>query len=923
METFTYACCGVETHTDRRGGSSTYAYDSLGRVHTTTVKRSPGGPATVFESVRSGLSLTNKRAGISVSAFTYNKAGELTASSAADEDGDGTMESTSYSYTYASTGTTVQSTGPLGTIAYTAHHPDGKSKAIWGNSVADQVTRRTTGPAASPYAEVVTEYHLRNTYDPATGSTSGAREWTATGYDSHGRLVAKWNAATPTSKATWSYNAATGLLDSTADADGVAVTYLYHPDGSTHHASREITNGRIRVTTREYSFEDNDLLSADSGRGSRVEKTYLHTNTNAVTGLTPAQVSKIRGDGYVSRYETAATGVSLSAASLPSAADQALGKWTVTTISPDQTKQESTYADGLLDTVKSFNSSGIVVWWTAYDYDNIGRVLSREDSRTGVTSYDSDANGSPEITASGNVTYIREPSDAGHPARIIRFTYDKLGRRTKVTHPDNTFTEASYYLTGAVQAVWGAQVYPHRFSYDEPGRRSMLETWRNPAAGANFTTATGADKTSWFYDNGGNLSAKRDDQNRQIDYLFSPAGRLMERTSARTVTGQTYRVKTQYIRDEGFVEQIHYNDGATADVFQQFDAYGRLESATQGGNAWGYHYDPSTWTLDRESVVYDLNADGTPELSRTIRHGADAPNGGRPTEFRLGVNTDQDPATIESVEHLVSYHYDDSGRLSGIDGTDLPQNGRPHAFNYGYVSNSLSMIESVAGPLHEVVNAWEVHRDILLSKTNQTGSPANPFAKFNYNIPDASGNPTGMGADIIANRRNLAETGTNVVGPASRGWEYGTHGDLTVENASGEAYDRGYVYDAIGNRTLGAAGTTNPSQAPPGSKGLYKDAPNGTAGADSLNQYGEVTTPGSAAVSLAYDGDGNMTSGPLPAHPGEASDLGWDAEDQLDGSDLSLRPGWSADSETWRRNCRTLHLRRLEPGCHLPPVGLR
>jgi RHS repeat-associated protein len=264
-------------------------------------------------------------------------------------------------------------------------------------------------------------------------------------------------------------------------------------------------------------------------------------------------------------------------------------------------------------------------------------------------------------------------------------------------------------------------------------------------------------------------------------------------------------------------------------------------------------------------------------LQRVIQRDFDATAGARPEAVRLGIDNNASSVSLETVEHNVGYHYDDAGRLDGIDATGLPAapgSSSGHAFHYQYAAGGTSglsphLITAVHGPAHRVFHGWDSTRDVLAYKENRNTLGTATFAKYDYSV------------NSIGQRIGVVESGQNLVGPGARDWSYNSSGELIGEDASGSIHDRGYRYDDLGNRLSSARGTTDPALATAGNLGVYKATVGGAAGANSLNQYGEVTLPGVATVPVVHDLDGNMTSGPLPATPGQASSLAWDAENRL------------------------------------------
>ena len=118
-----------------------------------------------------------------------------------------------------------------------------------------------------------------------------------------------------------------------------------------------------------------------------------------------------------------------------------------------------------------------------------------------------------------------------------------------------------------------------------------------------------------------------------------------------------------------------------------YDDFGRVTLVTQGGNQHAYSYD-SELLLDTETVTYDLDDDGTAELTRVLDRSFDSLRRADGWELKDG----------STVEHASSYGYDVAGRLKSVD-PSFPLPANP-AFTYGYVDDSLGLVKTVTGPAH-------------------------------------------------------------------------------------------------------------------------------------------------------------------------------------------------------------------------------
>ncbi len=225
--------------------------------------------------------------------------------------------------------------------------------------------------------------------------------------------------------------------------------------------------------------------------------------------------------------------------------------------------------------------------------------------------------------------------------------------------------------------------------------------------------------------------------------------------------------------------------------------------------------------------------------------------------------------TLDATEHSVTYAYrTNDSRLDTVTG-----NGQSHTYYYEYIQASAAdprvgttgndpgnkqdlMPYAVTGPAHTVINTYEADRNVLSSKENKTG--ATNLATVHYTVND------------IGQRTAASHSGNNNNGASTRTFGYNPSGELTGATTDNTDFDRTFAYDGIGNRTT--ATVTNPAGGNSPVTATYVP--------DALNQYDTVTTAGTPLTPV-HDPDGNMTSGPLPAHRSANSTLVWDAENRL------------------------------------------
>ncbi|MES2995173.1 MAG: RHS repeat-associated core domain-containing protein [Verrucomicrobiota bacterium] len=415
------------------------------------------------------------------------------------------------------------------------------------------------------------------------------------------------------------------------------------------------------------------------------------------------------------------------------------------------------------------------------------------------------------------------PPTARSPARAARIP------------ADNSVSHISYWPTGKEKATWGSQTNPVVKLYSPHGELIELRTFRssNLALAPDENTA-GYDATTWTYNNRGMLTQKTYADDKGPTYTYTPGGKLHTRTWARTVGGNPL-VTTNGYNTAGELASTDYSD-TTSDVSVVFDKLGRQVSVSNSYATSGFAYNPATLRQTSETISYDLNRDGTPELTRVLDRSQDVL--GRDTGYSLHGSAGVPPA----VEAQASYQYSaTSGRLESVG------NGT-HNFAYGYVPNS-NLISTITGPAHTVTNTYAADRDVLLAKENKVGTTT--VSKYQYTV------------NSLGQRTALAQTGSAFPAATGWNWDYDILGQVTTaEHSSLPANHRAYQYDAIGNRIEARDGVTTVT-------GTTNYAANG------VNQYIAVNS-----LSPAYDFDGNATSYPLPAAPAVSGTFAWDAENR-------------------------------------------
>jgi RHS repeat-associated protein len=468
---------------------------------------------------------------------------------------------------------------------------------------------------------------------------------------------------------------------------------------------------------------------------------------------------------------------------------------------------------------------------TRMTYDSLGRLISSKQPHH--------AHASSTVFTTGKNQVISRSDATGAVTSYSYFPQGVLGagRVASVTYADATVRRSAYDIRGNMTNEWGSATAPTSYGFDGYNQLETLSTYRTTitADSALFPTTIGtADVTTWVRQEAtGLLTQKKYADNQGPVYLYDIAGRITRRTLARgSVTDYTYTAWGQ-------PDVTNYAD-TTPDADIDYDRMGRKTRESNGTATSTYQYSATTLRPTLETISYDLNRDGTPELTRQLDRTHD--NLRRSTGFTL-----KDGATTETA---ATYGYDAYSRLSQISNPQISN----QLFAYSYLQNS-NLLASVTGPVHTVTNTWELDRDVLDAKENKVGAVT--VSKLDYSV------------NAIGQRTALSQTGTAFANVRGIAWTYDSYGQVTSADSTLATQDRAYQYDAIGNRKKSANSLTLPV------------ADNYTANA--LNQYSSLSIPNpqSPISNPIYDPDGNATSYPLPTAPNTNSTLTWDSENRL------------------------------------------
>lgn len=837
-------CCGIDSERSRDGIVTTYTRDGLKRPKTAI---SQGitltytyGSRTLNGTAFPSVNITATAANLSLNKGTtvYDHAGNVIQQISPDLDGDGNEETTAIARDYTARTTT------------TTHPDDG---TIVETDFADGQSKSTTGTATAPSFRQYTTHSEQGGGLVTARGNAATGPWNKTYKNLVGRAFKSTfdNGNVELTLKTNTYDTL-GRLVFTEDADNVTTLLAYNTKGEAYRRAIDLNqNGQIDNADRVTDTLQDVIANSSIGNALRSRSVIHDLANNPVTASTTYRTP----DGLTARQETLGV-ANATTTILASLTDRADGNWTDTSTAPDGTKYSVTYQNWLAVTSSRLDTANNVIESTTTGYDALDRPETWTHSRTGLVT--------THYATNGRISSI---DDHG---RVTSFGYDSSGRRIATTLPDNSITHMSYWPTGQEKAVWGSQANPTVKLYTAQGQLHKLRTFRSTNLALAPDESTGNyDETTWTYNTRGLLERKEYADSKGADYTYTDAGRLKTRRWQRgNWTRYDYDTAgslkatlyfTPATTEATMLAATTGNDPLTPDVIVLNDKLGRQETVTQPNQSQiDYAYDPATLALDSETISYDLDHDGTADFTRVLDRSRDPL--GRDKGWQLKDGT--------TVENEVTYGYNATdGRLQTV------ADASSGSFRYGYLPNStlIEKVTATSGAVHTVTNVWETTRNVLDLKQNKVGTTV--VSSYDYSV-----NALGQRDDVTTAFDLGGGLSTN---PGFTAWGYDGLGQVVSAAAPGTDADRGYLYDAIGNRRGQQVGATSvPTDA---QGGIIPDAGTTAYTANELNQYaGTGVISGALNADPVFDDDGNMTTGPLSGTGGStANHLKWDAENRL------------------------------------------
>jgi len=630
------------------GFRQTFEYD--GQMNLTAVREGPR-PTLQMTYTSDGLVESVREHGKPEQRFTYDAAGRLAAT--------GDRLGNENRFEHDKRGNLVREVSPLGGVTRLTYDAQDRLVAIID---ATGGTTRYEYDASGRLARVVEPAGgvIRYDYDAAgrrTSVTDAAGRVTRYEYDPAGRRVKTVLPGGATE--TYRYDAAgrlsgftdilgrsarlahdaTGRVVSESTPEGVQITYRYDPAGrlvewrdslGAGEALRYDSRGRRVATatstgaTIRYDYDAvGDLRTVIEPLGGVRKLRYGHLG----------ELAEVVGpDGSTVKYVHDAAG-RITAIQLPGGGENRFGY--------DAMDNVLTLTDPLGRQVRrAYDQAGRLVsvtdgkgQTTTFAHDAAGRVIEKRLADGSVVKYEHDV--------AGNVVLA---DDGRFP---VRFTYDAVGRLTRVDHV--AFKRAivyEYNANGQRSRVVGVDGRATRYEYDGGGRVRLITlpdgraitvdhdarnsptrmaypngitgSWHYDVEGRppdlTYKDANGAVVAAWKsrYDAAGNRVETSDERGRQTRYAYDAAGQLVEESaspgaSVRYVYGPGGN-RTERITDAGRVGYRYDKGDQLVESDQErfaYDANGNLTERRGPGGHTRYQYDAG------DRLVKVIRPDGT------------------------------------------------------------------------------------------------------------------------------------------------------------------------------------------------------------------------------------------------------------------------------------------------------------------------
>ena len=820
----------LSTETDEMGKTTSYTYDSLKRVASSTIKGCGSQPDSVtyytFDADGNKLSNVTESSSLSVAqSWQYDTAGRIT--NWINQSG------VPCGISYSANNQVITTNFPGGIYSSTTLYPDRRAISVVGNSSVPQFYQYVdfAPPECSISYRAYFSWQKTLTY---YGESSSQR-WHAIGTKPYGAQIwEEWPVSAQTTNTAWKLKFYWGTsLDWELHSPGSS-SIVYNYDYNSEPTITASVGDSINLP--QYSYYTMDLTGINRAKVTGTSFASINGNmyqatTNyvcltagsaqqTITGIHLQQLNGFTSDetGRVVDFD-ADTNETITTTYLNRGSNL-----TTTVISePDTSSLNGTNItqNGL----RIYTSTLSVVSPTLYFYDALRRT-NEIQSPLGYSIY---------MTYDPATGWLTSRTDlTGETTRFQYYGTNEAnsGKLECKTSAAGKNTYYGYSTQGQLYRSWGDVPYPAQYGYNEYGDLTNLITYRGGSgwSGSSWPANPGTgDNTYWAYDNAsGALLQKTDARNNSENYTYDNiSGKLFTRSWARSNGANAITVTNSY-NGFGDLTAQEYND-ATPNVY--FNNYNRVSQPLEivdgsGTNELAYDY--------ASRLVSSSCVNG-------VLNGITVSNHFNPYYGRDSVTVSGLSSSVEN-----SYGYDAYGRLSSV-GSGV------YSADYGYAPSS---------DLLQTTTCYSNFTTVLTtSRIRDFGTRLRNV----QNLANGSVVTSHTYAYDALNRRTRATLEDNSywqydyddrdeLTSAQRNWSYFS----TALPVSGQQF--GYAYDNIGNRETAAfGGDTNGA-----------NLRTISYSANNLNQYTNIITPGfKDVIGAALATNGVTVNGGLADRHGE------------------------------------------------------
>ena len=464
--------------------------------------------------------------------------------------------------------------------------------------------------------------------------------------------------------------------------------------------------------------------------------------------------------------------------------------------------------------------------WT-YDYDSYGDRISQTAP---ATSDNSDSSGSHQNVTkwaydpdtglkvaqlSGRYT-LAHPTDStcSPPATgCTTYTYDAMGHLLVTTDGNGHQSTNHYDADGNLDYSIDADSQQTNFTYDPAGQLTQTERADSTATSTNYwpdgsvkdqINASSGD-THYTYDPLGHVSSITDPDGRTTGYQYDALGNLLVKSDSGVsgcTTASTTKGCTIYSYDVASeLTATKYNDPATPNVTDAYDADGRRTSMTDGTGTTTWSYDSlgrtsSTTNGAGATVGYTYDAAGNttaiayPGGAGTVSHTFDAEG--------------HEQSVVDWLGNTTNYTYDADGEVSS---QSAPTTSSPVVDTYTYdPAGVITGNTTTQGSTTDATFAYTNDANNQLTAVTSSGVPADTHS-YGYNQLNQLTTTDGTTTHAYDNAGNPTQLGSSYQGFDAAGqlcWTSTTAPGGSANCTSPPSGAGLETYDTRGNRTFGA-----------------------------------------------------------------------------------------------------------------------